>query len=197
MLQVTLIGTTPAQLAEIIHMVHMNTVQGMSETALETRKYMTDIIAAGAGGKGKRDGSHGHLESLIQAEKVDEETFGVGNIERLNQETGGALYWMLLNNGGMVGAKARRVPGYFDSSVRRPTAGLRNAKEGFVYAPRGTLSFSFTGVDTGQGKYLMLVDKAIDPVNYIEKTKNWLKTVMGGKFSEWSNKKTNRPMKQK
>jgi hypothetical protein len=188
MIEVIITGTTPAKMAEIIQMVHINTQKGLADTAMETRKYMTDIIAGGADGKGKREGSIGNLENLIQAEKIDDDSYGVGNIGLLNQENG-ARYWLLLNNGGMVALKAQKVPGFFDSSIRRPTGGLMNAKEMFVYAPRGTLAFSFTGTDTGQGKYMMYVKNPIKPVHYIEQTKNWLKSVMGGKFSAMVNVK--------
>ena len=104
-------------------------------------------------------------------------------------------YWMLLNNGGMVGLKARRVPGYFDSAIRVPLAGLAGTgvgKEQYIYSPRGSLAFSFTGVDKSEGKYLLIVKNPIGAVNYIEKTKDWLKTVMGGKFSAWVNKGSNK-----
>lgn len=190
MISVTVIGTTPKQLAELINITHINTQQGLSDTALETRKHMVDIVALGYQGRGKRAGSQGDLEYAIQAEKLTDDDYGVGNISTLNRVT---PYWMLLNNGGMVALKARRVPGYFDSALRAPIGGFAGTgvgKEEYIYSPRGALAFSFTGVDKSEGKYLMIVTNPIGAVNYIEKTKEWLKTVMGGKFSAWVNKKT-------
>lgn len=190
MISVTVIGTTPRQLAELIEIAHINTQKGLEDTALETRTHMIDIIGLGYQGRGKRAGSHGELENAIQAHKLSDDDYGVGDILTMNQTV---PYWMLLNNGGMVALKARRVPGYFDSSIRMPIAGLAGTgvgKEEYVYSPRGALAFSFTGVGKSSGKYLMIVKNPIGAVNYIEKTKDWLKTVMGGKFSAWVNKKS-------
>lgn len=174
MIEVTIIGTTPKQLAEIINITHTNTQQGIAETSEEVRKHMIDIIALGYQGKGKRAGSHGKLESTIKSEKITDDDYGVGNIMEMNKET---PYWMLLNNGGMVSPGARKVPGYFDNDI----------------AP--DKSFAVTGVGKQEFNYawftnMMIVKNPIGPVNYIEKTKDWLKTVMGGKFSAWVNKKS-------
>lgn len=174
MIEVTIIGTTPKQLAEMIEITNINIKTGLEDIANEVRKNMIDIIGLGYQGKGKRDGSHGKLESTIQVEKLSDDEFGVGNIMKLNQET---PYWMLLNNGGMVSPGARRVPGYFgnDNPPDASFTGTGVGKEEFFYA-------WFT--------HMMIVKNPIGAVNYIEKTKDWLKMSMNGKFRAWVNKKS-------
>ena len=174
MIEITIIGTTPKKLAELITMKSITTREGVAATAEETRKMMVDIIGLGYQGKGKRDGSHGKLESNIQVEMVTQDDYGVGNISKMSAE---APYWMLLNNGGMVSPGARKVPGYFgnDNAPSSSFAGTGVGKDQFMYS-------WFT--------HMMMVKNPIGAVNYIEKTKDWLKTVMGAKFSAWVNKTT-------
>ena len=186
MIYVTTVGTKPDQFIEITQSVYLACKKGLEETAHETRKKMVDIVGLGYQGKGKRAGSDGRLENAIQVDKVMEDSFGVGNISAMNQAV---PYWGLINSGGMVALKARRVPGYFDSAIRIPLAGLAGTgvgKEQYIYSPRGALAFSFTGVDKSEGKYLMIVNNPIGAVNYIEKTKDWLKNVMIIKFNSWT-----------
>ena len=174
MIQITVIGTTPKQLAEMIEIKSENVKMGLVETATEARKMMADIIGLGYQGKGKRDGSHGKLEGAIKVEKLADDEVGVGNILEMNKDV---PYWMLLNNGGMVSPGARKVAGYFGNDN----------------APNS----SFTGTGVGKEQFfnawfthMMIVKNPIGAVNYIEKTKDWLKTVMGARFSAWVNKKS-------
>jgi len=172
---VTTIGTSPQQLIDITQSVYLKTKKGLEETAHETRKHMVEIVEKGFQGKGKRDGSTGVLEDAILVERLDEDSFGVGNIASMNVV---APYWGLLNSGGMVSPKARIVPGYFGNGSPPDLAmkGTGVGKERFNYSP-----FVYGG-----GSFIMKVNSPIGAVNYIEKTQDWLRTMMTLKFYSWT-----------
>jgi len=184
MITVTVTGTKPEQMIEIVEGVIENCKKGISEVAQDSRNTMVGYVQAGYMGRGKRDGSKGDLENSIQAEQIDNDSWGVGNIKNLNHD---APYWGLLNAGGMVAIKARRVPGYFGDG-RPPMAGYAGTgvgKEQFTYTPRGQKDYAGPGVFGGK-QFLMVVQNPIGAVNYIEKTKDWLSTVMKVQFAQWT-----------
>jgi len=184
MITVTVQGTTPAKLKMIVEGVVERCTRGTADVAHETRNEMVGYIKAGYMGRGRRDGSSGNLEAMMQVENPTHNTYGIGNIMNLNVVT---PYWALLNAGGMVAIKARRVPGYFGEN-RPPMsafAGTGVGKEQFTYTPRGQKDFSGPGLYGGR-QFLMVVNNPIGAVNYIEKTMFWLSVVMKVKFGQWT-----------
>jgi len=176
---VTIVGPQPQDILNIVTQVHSRVGKGIADIAKESREYMVNIIRQNK----KRAGSAGLLEETIKVEEgkstgiFGDKVVGVGNIAELNQYT---PYWALLNYGGMVPMRAQVVPGYFNGNLP-PLGGLAGTgigTEQFFHVPKGSSS-TLTGKS-----YLMIVDSPIKAVNYIEKTKAHLSTIMGSKFTE-------------
>jgi hypothetical protein len=157
--------------------------EAMIKLGEDARAYMIGLIQAGYEGRGKREGSIGTLESSIQVEQPSPDVVGIGNINTMNER---AKYWAIINWGGMVASKARRVPGFFDGN-REPLGGFRGTgvgKEEFFYTPRGLKLFVYGGANKSPKTSMMIVRNPIGPVGYIEKTQSWLMDV--AKVTFWN-----------
>lgn len=168
MIEVKITGCTPDKLIKIVEQTTLNIQTGLEDLANETRYKMVSIIEQNK----HREGSPGKLETAIQVEQIGEGSYGIGNIDFMSQPNV-APHWYLLNYGGMVSPSAQRVPGYFgdNGAPNASMAGTGIGSESFTYAPYS---------------YLMIVKNPIAPVNYIEKTKDWLKNIAGEKFQGWT-----------
>lgn len=182
MIYVTITGTLPKNMLQMMRNVYLRCKKGMEDTAYDARHYMVSIIEHAK----KRDGSTGRLENAILVEKIDSYSYGVGNIPFMSQPDV-APYWGLLNAGGMVPPKARKVGGYFGEN-RPPLsqyAGTGGGTEHWTYMPRDQKSYSGGGLFGGR-KFLMIVENPIAPMNYIEQTTNWLRNIMSLRISSWT-----------
>lgn len=137
----------------------------LPETVKQGTKYMRSVIRT----QKHRAGSSGNLEKSIKSHATigsESVAIGIGLISLLDSK---APYWYLINYGGMVSPEARRVPGVFNNADP-PSAGLGGTGVGteeFTYKPQSERS----GSDTF---FLMNVGSPIAPMNYIQKTAQWL-----------------------
>lgn len=168
MITVKITGTTPEMFIKIVDEAILNVNNGMDSIANESRFKMVSIIEQNK----KRKGSSGRLENSIQVDKLSDNHYGVGDTDFMDQDNQ-APHWHLINYGGMVSDRARLVPGFFgnDSPPDPAMRGTGGGTEAFTYAPYS---------------YMMHVKSPIAAMNYIEKTKDWLKSVMGDKFQGWT-----------
>ena len=168
MITVKVVGTTPDMFIKIVDEAILNINSGMDSVANEARFKMVNIIEQNK----KREGSSGRLENSIQVDRLSDNHYGVGNTDFMSQPEV-APHWHIINYGGMVSEKARRVPGFFgnDSPPNPAMRGTGGGTEAFTYAPYS---------------YMMHVKSPIAGINYIEKTKDWLMSVMGDKFRGWT-----------
>jgi hypothetical protein len=168
MITVKVVGTTPDKFIKIVDEAILNIQTGIDSVSNEARFKMVNIIEQHK----KREGSSGRLENSIQVDKISDTHYGIGNMDFMDKEEQ-APHWHIINYGGMVSSQARLVGGYFGSN-EAPNKNLKGT---------GVGGQSFT---QAYGTFMMHVDSPIAAVNYIEKTKDWLKNVMGDKFQGWT-----------
>lgn len=136
--------TNTASFIKILSDKHLSAIS--QEAARTMREKIKDGI--------QRADSTGTLESNIQAEKVSEGRYGVGNIPRLNQV---APYWNHVDKGSVVvgAAHSHRVPtGFFMPGNPAPIAG-------------GSGDRWNVG---GRGGYSFVPRNPIRPMNYVAQT---------------------------
>jgi hypothetical protein len=111
------------------------------------------------------------LEANINTETF-EDGFGVGDIQALNEN---APYWPAINWGSshMVG---KRVPnGYFSPGQPNPTPDAFRQGRWNTGQDQGGMAGGNTGfAGSGKGHWSFIVNQPIPPMNYIEKTADWL-----------------------
>lgn len=140
--------------------------------ASETAKQMKQVIVDNK--KRPQSDEPTELEAAIYEEYFDD-GWGVGDVDYMNQTVG---YWAAVNWGSshMVG---RRVPnGYFAPGQPNPTPdAFRQGrwKVGDLDDTGHSIEGGETGLQgAGQGHWSFIVGQAIPPMNYIEKTGDWL-----------------------
>ncbi len=118
------------------------------ETANVMKQKVTDSI--------QRPGSTGNLADSINAEKISELSWGIGNISYLNTH---AKYWRWINYG--VAGTGRTTPptsiGFFSPGQSAPSRSAFGQGR-------------FTQSSGADGGFLMIPTKPISAHNYIEKT---------------------------
>jgi len=152
----------------------INIMEGTALLSDETRDNMRMTIQTNK----HREGSANRLEKSINSYKESDTAYGVGLITEMDTY---APYWKLINWGGFVSERARRVPGYFGNN-EAPAFGYKGTGIGwqhFQYTPNEA------SADRG-GTFLMKVDNPIMAMNYIEKTIMWLDTVWKVHFYNWT-----------
>ena len=167
-------GTTPEQLELIVKEKHSTIKKGVLRIGREVQAHMRNTIKTSK----NRKGGDGNLEKHIRVYSLNKGAFvGVGSFAELDTY---APYWYFLNYGvsqkGMrIPGRGKVVPGYFGN--RQPPdptlAGTGTGTEKFHYAPNS-------------GYYGMRAKNMINPVNYIEKAKNWFNVQIRGKFDRWT-----------
>ncbi len=160
-------GTTPLQFEKEIKMQFINVNKGMGILALSTADHMRRIISTSK----RRSGSQNRLENSITVEPIGKNGFGIGNIMFMDRL---APYWFLINYGGFSAPALRgmTVPGFFGAGDP-PMSGYKGTGVGhqkFTYA---------------RNTFMMKPESPIMAMNYIEKTKHYLSSVIRVHFSGW------------
>lgn len=163
-------GTTPLQFEKEITMKFISVTRGLHTLAIQTAKHMSGIISTTK----RREGSQSRLENSITVEPLGKVGFGIGNIMLMDRL---APYWYLINYGGFSAPALRgmKVPGYFGSN-EPPMSGYKGTGIGwqkFTYA---------------RNTFMMKPESPIMAMNYIEKTKHYLQSVIRVKFNMWLGK---------
>jgi len=161
-------GVTPEELQQEIDFKFITIKNGIKSLGFATQDYMRKVIADNT----KRPGSTGNLANSIKCEVADVkgETVGVGKISEL------AVYWAAINFGSNHIMNLRLPPGTFQPGVPRPTS--QDFRRGrWQVGQYGSL---------GGSLYSPLITKPIQPMNYVEKTANWLSTVIKIQFFNWT-----------
>jgi hypothetical protein len=168
------VGGGVEQWAQDIQFKFIKVMEGTAILSDETRDYMRNTIQMNK----RREGSANRLERSINSYKESNTAYGVGLITEMDTY---APYWKLINWGGFVSEKARRVPGYFGNN-EPPSFGYKGTGIGwqsFTYTPNEA------SADRG-GTFFMKVDSPIMAMNYIEKTTMWLSIVWKVHFYNWT-----------
>jgi hypothetical protein len=118
----------------------------LSTIATESARTMREKVSEGV----TRAESTGNLANSIQAERISEGVYGVGNIGILNQN---APYWGAINYGSSHLLGVRVPTGFFQPGNSAPVTG----GSGQRWQP-------------AQGGFSFIVGKPINPMSYIEKT---------------------------
>ena len=126
----------------------------VSEAGDETAQKMKEIIDSSK--VRPQAGEPTELEDAIDVEHFSDGGWGVGNIQKLDEK---AKYWRAVNFGSahMVGKLVPR--GQFEPGEPEPNP--ENSRQGRWKA--------------GQGNHMFLVKNPIPPMNFIEKTINFVK----------------------
>ncbi len=176
---VTVTGTTPEQFEKIVKTQFITIVNGIEKLGIDTRNYMRNTIKVSKHRKGGNDNLEKNIESIRISSGLGtgiiDHSVGVGYIPLLNEK---APYWRLINYGGMIGMNERWVRGFFGNGLP-PDPSLRGTGVGtdyFYTVPKGA----------NYNSYVMKVSSPIAPMNYIEKTKSWLQSVIRVHFSGWT-----------
>ena len=164
---VTQIGRTPSSFLKVVEEKFLSVQEANRFLGGGTRDRMKEIIK----GNTKRPGSVGTLAESIKAYEINANTVGVGKVSEL------PIYWAAQNfgSGHLVG---KRVVGHFSPGNPFPDSGSFRA---------GRLIHHSTGIEP----FIPIdISKPIPPMNYIQKTVNWLNTVWRIEMNKALNKVT-------
>lgn len=169
--QVTQIGTPPLVFHKNILLKFITMKNGLKNLGQATRDRMRQTIETE---KHRKAGSKGTLEKAINYYVDDlpnNYTVGIGLVSELNVK---APYWYIVNYGGWALPPGTEIWGHFgEYGVPDPAkAGTGVGRESFTI---GTFPL-----------YKMTVRHPIWAMNYIEKTANWLATVVKIHFYGWT-----------
>jgi len=161
-INIKVVGTKPADLEKEIKFKFITVKNGLKKLGFDTALHMKQVIQSNKKTKSKQNTLENAIKVYVE-ETLNRQSVGVGRIQELDVL---APYWAAVNYGAHY-----MIP-----------------KSGDMY-PKNAQALKFIGKKDGAVVYASKVKQRvqnISPMNYIEKTVNWLLTVWKVQFYNWT-----------